>query len=347
MISNLMEGIVVWQIAPDEEQVIFNGEKGIPYILPDGSNWLAIMKDDLVIDSISIDIIKQPILDAISQNRDHAFDFWNDGSTRLIANPSIVKRAMRNRDTLLKAGWSYEFALSLLWSIVNDVANDESSSNFFDFLIIYIGGKNLTSGKEHYIISKAVEAYELYMNELDSKKRLKPSVTNTSGVCNTLSQMYLAIMISLLNPCVDRQWENKYNRQGTRGQHRPSNKLAVTLEFMQEKMNKLLQEIHLMKTDEECHDPDEYKPIFDEISTIWPILDILMEEFESNTMEESVQIDAINAAKFLLTSAGIPCRTNTLEQEWVQFVATAWGVTPSQVVSAAKALKKRESQEQK
>jgi hypothetical protein len=66
-----------------------------------------------------------------------------------------------------------------------------------------------------------------------------------------------------------------------------------------------------------------------------------------NIEGRNVQINAIHAAKVKLTAMGISCGTNTIEKEWTHFVATAWGVTPSQVVSAAKALKRRESQEQK
>lgn len=205
MVSNLMEEIVVWQIAPNEEHVILNGEVGIPYISLDGSNWLAIMRDGMVIDSISIDITKSTIVGVISQNRNHAFDFWDDGSDRLIANPNIVKKAMRNRATLLDAGWSYEFALHILLLVVEEAT--KHTSDPFNRTISYIGEKNIEIGMQYYILSRAVEAYELYMNEFDSKRRLKLQTKKATDVCESFEMINLAILIALINPCVDRQWE--------------------------------------------------------------------------------------------------------------------------------------------
>jgi len=305
------------------------------------------MKDGLVIDSISIDITKKTILDTVSQNRDHVFDFWDDGSSRLIANPSIIKRAMRNRTTLLKAGWSYENAVFVLLSTVDDLDNDKHpSGNLVDF-IGYIGNKNVGAGKQYYIISQAVEAYELFMEAFDAKKRLKMREKFPSGNCVESEVMYLAIFTALMNPCVDKQWESKYNRQGARSRHRPPNRLTEVFELLQEQKNELLHELSLIENEGEYGDPDEYEDLRGEITTVNSMLEILEVKIESKIIEENVQIDAIDAAKTLLAFSGIPCGTNTIEQEWAQFVATAWGVTPSQVVSAAKALKKRESQEQR
>ena len=345
MVSNLMEEIVVWQIAPNEDHVILNGEVGIPYISLDGSNWLAIMRDGMVIDSISIDITKSTIVGVISQNRNHAFDFWDDGSDRLIANPNIVKKAMRNRATLLDAGWSYEFALHILLLVVEEAT--KHTSDPFNRTISYIGEKNIEIGMQYYILSRAVEAYELYMNEFDSKRRLKLQAKKATDVCESFEMMNLAILIALINPCVDRQWEYIYNRQGARSQDMSQNRLTETMNVLQEKLDKLSRALYLMESVIECHDDEECEIVRSEIMAVQKTLEIFENDNNYNAIKGNVYIAALKAAKAMLTFSSVPCGTNTIEQEWTKFVATAWEVTPSQVVSAAKALKRLESQEQK
>ncbi|MFM1700382.1 hypothetical protein ACJ5ZS_04870 [Aeromonas salmonicida] len=347
MITELMKEIVVWQITPNEECISLNGEVGIPYISSDGSNWLAIMSNGLIVDSLSLDITKKTIVDIVNQRHTHAFGSWPDGSNRLIASPSIVKRAMRNRAILLNEGWSYEFALYMLLSTVDDTTDHEYYSENITEFINYIGCKNINAGKEHYILSQAVKAYELYMNEFGSKKRLKWQSKKIYGVCESADVICLSVTIALINPCVDRRWENKYNQQGGRHQHISNDRLMVTFGVLQEKKDKLHHELYVMEVENECNDPEDYEHIRSELMIIHTMLEILEEDIDTKVIEKNVQIDAIDAAKLLLTFSGVPCGTNTIDQEWAKFVATAWEVTPSQIVSAAKALKKRESQEQK
>ena len=346
MIDFLMEGIVVWQIAPDEEPVILNGEIGIPYILPDGGNWLAIMKDGQVIDSISIDITKRSNKDVIVKTLVHNFDFWDDGSERLIANPSAVKKAMRNRAVILSSGWSYESAWDVLFSVVDKATNNDDSDALIK-AISYLGGKNIDAVNEFYILSQAAEAYELYMTEFDSKKRIKQQANSTTGIRESFEVMYLSLLISLINPCANWQWENEYNRQGARSQDMPQNRLTVTIEVLQEKVDNLLRALYLMETLDGCNDPEEIEDVRSEIAAVQKALEILTEENNYIIIKRKFYILAIKTAKALITLWRIPCGTNTVEQEWTKFVATAWEVTPSQVVSAAKALKKLESHEQK
>lgn len=292
-------------------------------------------------------VTKTPIADIVNQSRGHTLGSWPDGSTRLIASPSIVKRAMRNRSTLLSEGWSYEFALYMLLSTVDDTVDHEYSSETLTEFINYIGCKNINARKQHYMLSQAVKAYELYMNEFDLKKRLKWQSNNTSDFCESVDIICLAVTIALINPCVDSRWGNEYNQQGVRHQYISSDRLMVTLEVLREKRDKLYHELHVEEVENECNDPDEYEYIRSELMIIHTMLDILEVDIDAKAINKNVQIDAIDAAKLLLTFYGIPCGTNTMDQEWVKLVATAWEATTSQVVSVARASKRRESQEQK
>lgn len=346
MIDDLISEIVVWQKAPDEEVFIVDGTEGLPYVLSNGTCHLAIVQDGQIIDSVPMDIIKRPIDGSFDLSRDHKFEFWEDGSFRLIANHNIVKRVMRNRIMFEKFGWCNKVILLTLMSFVHDLDTSKPESEFLS----YIGNKNLNVYRYPYIVAQAAAAYEVCLKILESNK----SRGNQIETDLHSDAIKLSLYISLLNPCVDGPWRNLYNQQGTRGNNSSSCELTIMLEGLKKRINNTLDNAHSVKNGLTglAHgfiDPDDdgYNEIWRKFEALIIVTDMLEEEHEANIEGRNTQINAIHAAKSKLAAMGVSCGTNTIEKEWTHFVAIAWGVTPSQVVSAAKALKRRESQEQK
>jgi hypothetical protein len=350
MINNLMKEIVVWQKTPDDRAFIFDNEEGLPYILSDGTYHLAIVKDGKIIDSVPMNIIKPAIYGEFDPLHSHRIDFWDDGSFRLIANHSIVKKIMHNRVLFRKAGWSNELILLTLMLFVESSDTSTPESEFLN----YIGNKNLNVYRYPYIVAQAAAAYEFYLNFFASKKHCGIKVKSNTDSDVRDDAIRLALYISLLNPCVDGPWKSLYNQQGVRGNNSSSCELTIMLEGLKSRMHDELSNLYNVKnglTGLEFGfigpDDDKYNPVWRKYDALIIVTDMLEEEHQANIEGRNVQINAIHAAKVKLTAMGISCGTNTIEKEWTHFVATAWGVTPSQVVSAAKALKRRESQEQK
>lgn len=345
-----MKEIVVWQKAPDDRAFIVDDEEGLPYILSDGTYHLAIVKDGQIIDSVPMNIIKPAMDGKFNPLHDHRIEFWDDGSFRLIANHSVVKKIMLNRSLFKKAGWFNELILLTLMSFVENLDTSVPESEFLN----YIGNKNLNSYRYPYIVAQAAAAYEFYLNVVASKKHCGIKVKNNTNSDNNGDAIRLSLYISLLNPCVDGPWESLYNQQGVRGNNSSSCELTIMLEGLKYRMYDVLDNGYNVKNGLNGltygfigPDDDNYNEIWRKFDALVVVTDMLEEEYKSNIEGRNVQINAIHAAKVKLTSMGISCGTNTIEKEWTHFVATAWGVTPSQIVSAAKALKRRESQEQK
>lgn len=346
MTHDLMKEIVVWQKAPDESAFIFDGEEGVPYFLSDGTCHLAIVQDGQIIDSVRMDITRLAMNGSFDKSRDHKFDLWDDGSLRLIANRNTVKKTMRNRATFKKAGWSNELILLTLMSFSYKLNESGPEDEFLRHLF----NKNLNVDRYPYIVAQAAAAYEFYLKVFSPPKNR--SIQVESDIHSDAIEM--ALYISLLNPCVDSPWLNVYNQQGVRSNSNSSCELTIMLEGLKNRMRDVLDNAHYVKKDSTdlvhkfiVQDDDGYNEVWRKFDALVIVTEMLEEEHEANIEKRNVQINAIQAAKEKFSSMGISCGTNTIEKEWTHLLAIAWRVTPSQVVSAARALKKRESQEQK
>ncbi|MGC5428825.1 hypothetical protein, partial [Aeromonas veronii] len=113
-----------------------------------------------------------------------------------------------------------------------------------------------------------------------------------------------------------------------RSSERPKTALEMTLESLEERLTDLF-------CQKECNDfNDEWYG--DEISSLEVSIASIRRDIQIEAINRMSQPDAVKAAKTKLMALGIECETKTTAQEWTQFIAKAWGVIPSNVVSAAK-----------
>lgn len=272
MLLDLMKDIVVWQKAPDDRAFIFDGEEGMPYFLPDGSLHLAIVQDGKIIDSIPLDITKRTMDDKFDIKNDHRFGFWDDGSFRLIADHSIVKRVMHNRVLFKKAGWCNEL---LLFTLMSFIYNLDTSNPEAEFLS-YIGNKNLEIYRYPYIVAQAAAAYEFYLNVFASKKYCRIKVKSNTDSDERSDAIKLALYISLLNPCVDGPWKSLYNQQGVRGNNSSSCELTIMLEGLKDRMHDVLDRAHGVKNGLNGLTHGFIDPDHDNYNEIWRKFDALV-----------------------------------------------------------------------
>ncbi|MCJ2367331.1 hypothetical protein [Aeromonas dhakensis] len=326
--SDFLDGIVVWQKAPHDEPIIVDGEEGMPYFSPDGHCMLAILKEGQFIDSISIDITTQKVTsnDDTSQKDMHSLGEWGNHTPRLVVNKSVVMRAMRYRAKLRQIGWTdnrlhFEFS---------QVANTIGSSKETAPIAAMISARNFLSKFKNDIPMLAISAYECFKTFGPRKwfrKRIMDRMKDNGEEDVAASVMKLALHIGLLNPCLGEHWEKGYTRQGMRNHKQPPSALEITLES-------LLERLAHIEAQEDYH--DDYDEWFgDDIAALEKAIALVQQDIEFDKLMKRRQVDAVQAVKAHLTEMGLPCNKNNMEEEWAQFVAAAWGVIPSQVISAA------------
>ncbi|ATL94025.1 hypothetical protein CK911_15290 [Aeromonas sp. CU5] len=324
--SDFLEGLVVWQKSPDDEPIIVNEEEGIPYFSPNGRPRLAITKDGQLIDSVSIDITAKKVTsdDEVERQNDQChIGSWENKTPRLMVTRKAIKRAMGYSAKLRKIGWTDE-RLKLELSCLAQRVTDPSAA---DQLVAAICTRNRISPQQDDIPLLAVEAYEHYQG-FGPRKGFKVPLKkiNEGELADTV--MRLALYIALINPCLGRPWGKQYTRQGHRSSERPKTALEMTLESLEDRLTDLF-------CQQECNDlHDEWYR--DEISSLEISIASIRRDIQIEAINRMAQPDAVKAAKIKLMALGIECETKTMAQEWTQFIAKAWGVTPSNVVSAAK-----------
>lgn len=318
--SDFLEGLVVWQKSPDDEPIIVNEEEGIPYFSPNGRPKLAITKDGQLLDSVSIDITAKKVTsddEVESQNDQCHIGSWENKTPRLMVTRKAIKRAMGYSAKLRKIGWTDE-RLKLELSCLASAADQPVAA---------ICTRNRISPQRDDIPLLAVEAYEHYQG-FGPRKGFKVPLKkiNEGKLADTV--MRLALYIALINPCLGRPWGKQYTRQGQRSSERPKTALEMTLESLEDRLTDLF-------CQKECNDfHDEWYG--DEISSLEVSIESIRRDIQIEATNRMAQPDAVKAAKIKLMALGIECETKTIAQEWTQFIAKAWGVIPSNVVSAAK-----------
>lgn len=328
--SDFLEGLVVWQQSPDDEPIIVDGEEGIPYFSPNGRPRLAITKDGQLIDSVSIDITAKKVTsdDEVERQNDQChIGSWENKTPRLTIKREVAKEAISYSAKLRKIGWTDELlnfelnALELRWADSDITAPSVAT----------IRARNRLSPHRYKIPRLAVAAYIEY-HKIGFQKGFMAQVTGKSEEEISYALVRLALDIALLNPCLGKVWGRGYTRQGMRNKDLPLSDSEITLEYLED----LIQHLHAQTASE-----GGFESLYiDDIASLERSIKLIKEDTElQNQMKES-QLDAVQAAKVLLTASGIPCRTNKEDEPWARFVAEAWGVIPSYIVSAAKILKK-------
>lgn len=324
--SDFLEGLVVWQQSPDDEPIIVDGEEGIPYFSPNGRPRLAITKDGQLIDCVSIDITAKKVTsdDEVDRQNDQChIGWWENKTPRLVVTRKAVKKAIWYSAKLRQIGWTDERLKLELSCLAQSVIDDCSAGQ----PVAAICTRNRISPQQDDIPLLAMEAYEHYQG-FGPRKGFKVSLKkiNAGELADTV--MRLAIYIALINPCLGRPWGRQYTRQGQRSSERPKTALEMTLESLEDRLTDLF-------CQKECNDfNDEWYG--DEISSLEVSIASIRRDIQIEAINRMSQPDAVKAAKTKLIALGIECETKTIEQEWTQFIAKAWGVTPSNVVSAAK-----------
>ncbi|WP_323935732.1 hypothetical protein [Aeromonas caviae] len=318
--SDFLEGLVVWQKSPDDEPIIVDGEEGIPYFSPNGRPRLAIIKDGQLIDSVSIDITVKKVTsddEVVRQNDQCHVGSWENKTPRLMVTRKVVKRAIRYNTTLRQLGWTDERLKLELSCLAQSLTGDSATNQ----PVAAICTRNSISPQQDDIPFLAVEAYEHYQG-FGSRKGFKAPLKqiNERELADTV--MRLALYIALLNPCLGRPWGKQYTRQGQRPNERPKTPLEMTLESLEDRLTDLF-----------CQNDEWYR---DEILSLEISIASIRRDIQIEEIHRMAQPDAVKAAKIKLMALGIECETKTIAQEWTQFIAKAWGVIPSNVVSAAK-----------
>ncbi len=328
--SDFLEGLVVWQKSPEDEPIIVDGEEGIPYFSPNGRPRLAITKDGQLIDVVSIDITTKKVTsdDEVGDQNDQChIESWENNTPRLMVKRKTIKRAIGYSAKLRKIGWTDERLKLELRCLAQGITDLRDS----DPLVAAICTQNMISPQQDDIPMLAVEAYGHYL-VFGPRKGFKVPLKKINESERADTVMRLALYIALINPCLGRPWGKHYTRQGHRCTARPKSALEVMLEFLEDRLTRLFSEKECNEFYEEWHR--------DEVSGLEHSIESIRRDITLEEINRRVQPDAVNAAKAKLTKIGIKCESNNRDSEWAQFVAEAWGVTSSQVISAADKLKK-------
>ncbi|MDF2410232.1 hypothetical protein GWQ29_12485 [Aeromonas sp. 2HA2] len=328
--SDFLEGLVVWQKSPDDEPIIVDGEEGIPYFSPNGRPRLAITKDGQLIDSVSIDITAKKVTsddEVERQNGQFHVGSWGNNTPRLMIEREVLKEAISYSAKLRKIGWTDErmdFELNshaLCWA----------DSHITVPSVATIRARNRLSPHRYKIPRLALAAYVEY-HKIGFQKGFMAHLKGKSEEEISCALMRIALDIALLNPCLGEVWGRVYTRQGMRKKAPPPSTLEITLES-------LLDRLVYLEAQAVNHDNSE-EWFGDEIASLERSINLIQQDIEFEKQMKLRQVDAVQAAKALLTAAGIPCKTNIEDEPWALFVAKAWSVIPSYIVSAAKILKK-------
>lgn len=323
--SDFLEGLVVWQKSPDDEPIIVNGEEGIPYFSPNGCPRLAITIDGQLIDSVSIDLAAKkarPDDEAESQNDPYHIGSWENKAPRLTIKREVAKEAISYSAKLRKIGWTDEWMDLEL----NSHALRWADSHITAPSVATIRARNRLSPHRYKIPRLALAAYIEY-HKIGFQKGFMAHMKGKSEEEISCALVRIALDIALLNPCLGEVWGRVYTRQGMRKKAPPPSTLEITLES-------LLDRLVYLEAQAVNHDNSE-EWFGDEIASLERSINLIQQDIEFEKQMKLRQVDAVQAAKALLIEIGIPCKANKAEEAWALFVAKAWGVISSHVISAA------------
>lgn len=323
--NNIWLDPVVWQKAPDETALIFGETEGLPFISGDDNPMLAIIENDKIVDVIDIinidGSLNKGCVEGDVTHAGYATSYWQDGNIRLSINHALAKDIMGYSRLMRQIGWSFDYLFIEADSILETIVTDpDVGCDMKD-----IARCNWDSEYRSEILFRAINAYETYLEF----KKTRPF----NGILNGFKEdhsgrmvMRLAIYIAMLNPSLNERWDYNYSRQGKSKHIDKISDLEITRDTLLDLFNGIKPTNNNEVISHRLSNLSEH---------LHHVLILIDECVEFDKSLKVRKVNAVKTAKKKLSEITIPCKKNSNNEKWALFVAIAWGVTPSQVVSAA------------